>query len=345
PFIFLPSERCGSAEGTVCCLSPSWVLEICRLRRNPRNLLLSLSTHTEKCYDYCNLPAKRAKMAAGPPEIGGPGPRKRSLLALVFGDFLVTALWVLASSCFAEASEYLAKYTGMDELALGIGVLLSALTLFGPLCGLLGGALFNPINSIALISSGKGSIPAHLLRMGGQLAGALAGSIAAKLYLPEFLQGKFHTLSGGIKDGVAFEVGFACEGTMSFVLNYVFLLSLDSESRFLTLWMPMLSTVVLSWVGYYFTGPSLNPFVSFSWHLHYKRQNDLEHFLVFWSAPIVGAVAAGLAFFLRHRSSSRRDRKRSAIVARYHKAQLHQNHHHQQHHPHQALPQHHAHQQ
>lgn len=42
---------------------------------------------------------------------------------------------------------------------------------------------------------------------------------------------KFHTLSGGIKEGVAFEVGFAAEGTLSFVLNYVFLMSLGECVR------------------------------------------------------------------------------------------------------------------
>ncbi|GIL91092.1 hypothetical protein Vretimale_9513 [Volvox reticuliferus] len=258
-------------------------------------------------------------------------PSKWSLPILIFGDFIVTTLWVMASSCFSEASEYLAKYTGMDEMVLGIGVLITTLTIFGPLCEFFGGALFNPVNSIALMSSGKGTISSHLLRMCGQLAGALAGSVAAKWYLPEWLQGKFHSLSGGIKDGVAFEIGFACEGTMSFVLNYVFLISLEADSRLLTLWTPMLSTVVLSWVGYYFTGPSLNPFVSFSWHLHYKRQNDLEHYLVFWSAPILGALAAGLAFMFRSKSTPRKGRRpsKAAIAARGQKTlQQQQNHHH-----------------
>ncbi|EFJ45054.1 hypothetical protein VOLCADRAFT_121244 [Volvox carteri f. nagariensis] len=288
--------------------------------------------------------------AAGLPEENDT--RKRSLPVLVFGDFMVTALWVMASSCFAEASGYLAKYTGMDELVLGIGVLVTTLTLFGPLCESFGGALFNPIHCVALMSSGKGSIAGHLLRMGAQLAGALAGSLAAKTYLPDWLQGKFHTLSGGIKDGVAFEIGFACEGTMSFVLNYVFLLSQEADSRLLTLWTPMLSTVTLSWIGYYFTGPSLNPFVSFSWHLHYKRQNDLEHYLVFWSAPILGAVAAGLAFLFQRKPAQRKGRRpsKAAIAARGQKTlqqqQLQRHQHHNQndqsysnhHNHHQAYP-------
>lgn len=34
-----------------------------------------------------------------------------------------------------QASEYLAEQTGLDELVLGIAVLISALTIFGPLCG------------------------------------------------------------------------------------------------------------------------------------------------------------------------------------------------------------------
>ncbi|PNW88651.1 hypothetical protein CHLRE_01g038800v5 [Chlamydomonas reinhardtii] len=248
-----------------------------------------------------------------------PKPPPAPLSTLVFGDFMCTSLWVVASSCFAEASEYLAEQTGLDELVLGIAVLISALTIFGPLCGIFGGALFNPINSIALLSSGSGTATSHLLRMCGQLAGAIAGSIFAKTHLPEFLQGKFHTLSGGIKEGVAFEVGFAAEGTLSFVLNYVFLMSLEAESSLLKTWTPMVSTIVLSWIGYYFTGPSLNPFVSFSWHMHYKRQNDIEHFLVFWSAPILGAVFAGLAYSFRHKPPAARKQRRpskAAVAAR-----------------------------
>ncbi|KAG2448539.1 hypothetical protein HYH02_006430 [Chlamydomonas schloesseri] len=241
-----------------------------------------------------------------------------SLPTLVFGDFFCTSLWVIASSCFAEASEYLAEQTGLDQLVLGIAILISALTIFGPLCGIFGGALFNPINSIALMSSGSGTLTSHLLRMCGQLAGAIAGSIFARTHLPEFLQGKFHTLSGGIKEGVAFEMGFAAEGTMSFVLNYVFLMSLEAESSLLKTWTPMVSTVVLSWIGYYFTGPSLNPFVSFSWHMHYKRQNDIEHYLVFWSAPILGAIFAGLAYAYRKPPAPRKQRRpsKAAVAAR-----------------------------
>lgn len=40
----------------------------------------------------------------------------------------------------------------------------------------------------------------------------------------------FHKLSGGVKDGVAFELGMACEGLLSFVLNVVFLRSLGGAT-------------------------------------------------------------------------------------------------------------------
>ncbi len=66
--------------------------------------------------------------------------------------------------------------------------------------------------------------------------------------------------------------------------------------------------------------------------MHYKRQNDLEHYLVFWSAPILGAVAAGLAFMVRHRPPQRKGRRpsKAAIAARGQKTQQQQ----QQQHPH-----------
>ncbi len=66
-----------------------------------------------------------------------------------------------------QASAYLAKYTNFDELLLGIAITVAALAVFGPLCGVFGGALFNPVNSIALVCSGKGSLPSHIIRMVG----------------------------------------------------------------------------------------------------------------------------------------------------------------------------------
>lgn len=65
-------------------------------------------------------------------------------------------------------------------------------------------------------------------------------------------------------------------------------------------WSPLLATVVLIVAGSYYTGPSMNPAVAASWHFHYVigRRDLTEVVLVFWVAPFVGALVAGLLFRL-----------------------------------------------
>lgn len=236
---------------------------------------------------------------------------------LAGGDAVATGLWVLVSSLFAEVATYMASISGQNESLMGISVLILALAAFAPLCNALGGAIFNPLNSVALIASGHGVLT-NVVRMVGQLVGAIAGTMLAIKLIPQDLQGKFHSLSGGVKAGVAFEVGFACEGTLSFILNYIFLMSIGSKSKLMTVWIPLLSAIVLTYVGFHFTGPSLNPFISFSWHfLHNQKQTAAEHALVFWAAPILGAASAGILHtLLKGPGKSRRRGRTPAGVSK-----------------------------
>lgn len=50
------------------------------------------------------------------------------------------------------------------------------------------------------------------------------------------------------------------------------------------------------YVGAPFTGPSLNPIMAFSWDWHYRQHGTLEHYVVFWAAPFLGAVIAGVLY-------------------------------------------------
>lgn len=48
--------------------------------------------------------------------------------------------------------------------------------------------------------------------------------------------------------------------------------------------------------GSYFTGPGVNPAISFSWYHHYQGLDLQQHLWLYWAAPFVGALTAGLAY-------------------------------------------------
>lgn len=220
--------------------------------------------------------------------------RSASTSRVVTGDYVVTGLWVLLSSVFAELTEWLAETSGYHHELFAQSITILALMAFGPLCAVFGGALFNPVHNAAFLVSGKGSWKLNLSRMGSQLFGAFTGSLAAFFIVPVAFQGKFHKLSGGLKDGVALEAGFLCEAVLGFLLNLVVLYSIETRNRRLGYWTPLLSNIFLTMVGAHYTGPSLNPVVTFSWYWHFQGHTIAEHVAVFWLAPFTGAVAAGL---------------------------------------------------
>ena len=79
-------------------------------------------------------------------------------MLLVFGDALVTALWVMISSLFGEAAETLSEISGLGEFALAVAVTVACIAALGPLCAMFGGAQFNPIHPAAFAVAGKGSL-------------------------------------------------------------------------------------------------------------------------------------------------------------------------------------------
>mmetsp|Transcript_35393 Transcript_35393/g.78569 ORF Transcript_35393/g.78569 Transcript_35393/m.78569 type:complete len:266 (+) Transcript_35393:169-966(+) len=225
-------------------------------------------------------------------------------LALL-GECIVTCLWVSISSCFAEVAQVLCELTEIkDEFSMNIAVLIMGLLFLTPVCKFFWGALINPVHNVALIVSGQGDVKVNILRMVGQLAGALLGTYAAMLLTPVVYQGRFHQLSGGLRDGVALELGFACEAVLTMILNLIFLYSMGAKRKAVTTWVPLVITIINICVGAQFTGPSLNPYVSFSWNFVYQKHSFSEHVAVFWLAPIVGACMAGVAWRLFSQRSS-----------------------------------------
>lgn len=80
------------------------------------------------------------------------------------------------------------QLTGLHEGVLALAVTVAALLALGPLCGLFGGALFNPVHCAAFVAAGKDSALFNLARAGAQTAGALVGASAAVHLLPAWLQ-------------------------------------------------------------------------------------------------------------------------------------------------------------
>ncbi len=117
--------------------------------------------------------------------------------------------------------------------------------------------------------------------------------------LPHTCHRSFVALPGGVKAGVALELGFACEALLGFLLNLIVLYSGHTHNKLLGYWTPILACVPLTLVGQQLTGPSLNPFISFSWYWHFQVHSAAEHILVYWVAPFSGALLAG-AMWRRH---------------------------------------------
>mmetsp|Transcript_20616 Transcript_20616/g.57217 ORF Transcript_20616/g.57217 Transcript_20616/m.57217 type:complete len:81 (-) Transcript_20616:228-470(-) len=69
------------------------------------------------------------------------------------------------------------------------------------------------------------------------------------------------------------------------------------------------ATVLLILGGLEYTGPSMNPQVTFCWFWHFEGHSSYEHFLVFWTAPILGALLAGFMTMESKGKSSKPRRK------------------------------------
>lgn len=178
--------------------------------------------------------------------------------------------------------------------------------MFAVLAELLGGASFNPLANISNFAAGEGkeTLLTLLLRIPAQTAGMQIGAwLTWHFVVPHTHR---HTLEGPvIKPGVNTAVGALTEFSLVLFLNtlvlYIFFGRPSSVGQKAAVLLP--ATLVAIMAGAAFTGPSMNPLFAFSWAYHHNRHTSLDHFLVYWIAPISGAVLAGLVFrwFLKPR--------------------------------------------
>ncbi|GAX84442.1 hypothetical protein CEUSTIGMA_g11862.t1 [Chlamydomonas eustigma] len=230
----------------------------------------------------------------------------------VVGDFFVTWIWIATSSFFSEIAAHFANKLQISELSLNVILLVIGLACLSPVSKFLWGGNINPVNHIGSLVRGTMTLTDCIFRMLGQLAGAVLGTLTAMAVVPLQHQGRFHLLSGGLREGLAVEVGYACESALVFFMVLLSFYSSDhpeGEGYFLTL-APHLTTVAVVVIGSEVTGPSLNPYQSFVWNYVYTdNQHSLkEHVSVFWMGPLTGAVSAAL--FWRYISPIKEVRKR-----------------------------------
>ncbi|KAI8472976.1 MAG: aquaporin-like protein [Monoraphidium minutum] len=220
---------------------------------------------------------------------------------LLAGDFSMSCIFVALMSMTAEMAEALAGITGVGEFPLSIAITVVALLAFGPICGLFGGAMFNPAHNVAFIAAGKDSIKLNVARMAAQVVGAVLGAFLAVSMLPDWLKDHFHKLPGGLAPGVSLPVGMACEAVLGCILNLVVLYSMTTANKLASQVLPILATIALILAGSVFSGPGLNPAMTFSFFVHYgDNRSPTEHALLYWAAPFAGAVAGGLVWRILH---------------------------------------------
>lgn len=125
------------------------------------------------------------RAVCGGPRAGGrsPGRGAGSRLAPGRGP---TCRWPpLSPPCAPQPRSQL---TGVGEFPLSIAITVVSLIAFGPICGLFGGALFNPVHNVAFMAAGKDSVKLNAARMAAQVAGAVLGAYLAVSMLPEWLK-------------------------------------------------------------------------------------------------------------------------------------------------------------
>uniref|UniRef100_A0A7S1T584 Aquaporin n=1 Tax=Tetraselmis chuii TaxID=63592 RepID=A0A7S1T584_9CHLO len=210
---------------------------------------------------------------------------------LLLADLAVTAVWVFSTSFLSDATMQIVSATGASDLTVSMTLLVLGLLLMSPLCDGLGGACFNPAISVAFAAAGKEAIFETLLRTAFQTAGGVAGGYTA-IYIHG--EGGLKELSIGLRPGVSLTEGAVCEFILTFLSCITVVWSVGMKSKTTMLTAQLGSAVLLILGGLNYTGPSMNPAVSFCWFWHYEGHTVMEHGMVFWVAPIVGAVLAGM---------------------------------------------------
>lgn len=210
-----------------------------------------------------------------------------------------TGLMVMAILCGAaltlgDGSPVAEALPDRGARFLALGLLIGpaiALIAVSPL-GRLSGAHINPAVTLGFFALGRVSRHDLAGYVAAQLAGGLAGALAARLLLPEDV---LESIGGAVTHpSVPDASAAALEAGMTALLLAVVLAFVSSER--LARWTPLVLVPLLAgliWLGSPLTGASLNPARSEGPALAFA---DLADLWLYIAAPCLGAVIVGLAW-------------------------------------------------
>jgi aquaporin Z len=203
---------------------------------------------------------------------------------------MVLAIMSAATLSLADGSPLAEALPGPGARFLALGALVApciALIAVSPL-GRLSGAHINPAVTLGFWALGRVSRHDLVGYVAAQLAGGLAGALAARLVLPE---SAIDSIGGAVTHPAAISrpVALALEAAMTALLLGVVLAFVSSER--LARWTPLALVPLIAaiiWLGSPWTGASLNPARSAGPAVAF---GDLADLWVYFVAPAVGALA------------------------------------------------------
>jgi aquaporin SIP len=240
----------------------------------------------------------------------------KSILADVFG----CSLWAFVSSVFLPAAHAVLQQAKLKsgELYIVTAFIVVGLALLGPLVERIFSVspMLNPAVTLAVTFINRGDLGLNLLRIVAQFIGLSGGSFAALRFVPAQLQYGFVFLAGKVKDGLSWQVGFACEAGLVAIITILTLYSIEhsgkgQKSSLFSLFIPHLVTIFICLVGARFTGPSLNPFLASVWNFLSPSHTWQENLIVFWAGPFAGALVTALIWSIVMKSPRKKQGKRA----------------------------------
>ncbi|KAH7671987.1 aquaporin SIP protein [Dioscorea alata] len=208
-------------------------------------------------------------------------------LQLVLSDLLISFLWVWSGSIlryFAYTFLGLGMHTGIGLLKLILAVLY--VSFFSWLGKATNGGAYNPL--MVLCHAISGSFAGFLFvifgRIPAQVIGSTIGVGLTKITFPEAYYGP--RLNVDIHQGALME-GFL---TLLIVILSLGIKKINPENLVLRTWISSLSKVILHFLGSDLTGGIMNPATAFGWAYVQGDHTTKEHLLVYWLAPVEGAL-------------------------------------------------------
>uniref|UniRef100_A0A6M2F6J8 Aquaporin SIP2-1 n=1 Tax=Populus davidiana TaxID=266767 RepID=A0A6M2F6J8_9ROSI len=221
-----------------------------------------------------------------------------SMTRLIVSDFIVSIIWIW-NGALIKMFVFKVLQMGHDSRAEFVGQSLTVMSLFffAFLAKVTKGASYNPL--VVLSSAISGDFSQFLFTIGTRIPAQVIGSITAVRLLID----TFPEIGRGPRLKVDIHKGALTEGLLAFgvVTISLGLARKIPGSFFMKTWISSISKLSLHILGSDLTGGCMNPASVMGWA--YARGDHItkEHILVYWLAPIQGALLAVWTFKLLFR--------------------------------------------